>query len=360
MRLRFALPIACALLAACHKPPQPQPDIRPVRTVVAAAATLDAANTYAGEVRPRYESDLGFRVQGKILRREVNAGDTVKRGQVLAQLDPVDLALTEDAARAQLAALEAQLAVAKTDYVRNQKLYAVGVVGQAGLDRYTATYKAALAQVAAARAQMRSTNNQTGYAQLRADADGTVTAIMAEAGQVVTVGQPVVRLAHAGEIEVAFSLPEDQIGRVRAGMPVQVSLWVAPGAPVAGVIREVAASADPSTRTYAARVSIPQPPEALRLGMTASVRVPLAGAPALIHLPLDSLVEQQGHQGVWIYDRAAQAVAFRAVQVVGVDGNELLVGGGLAADDVVVTAGAALLTQGQKVKLLPPEPMSAS
>lgn len=352
LRLLPLLPLALLALSACGRPPAKAEEVRPVRTVTVGAVAGDFGNTYAGEVRPRYESDLGFRVSGKILSRAVNMGDTVKTGQLLARLDPKDLDLNEASGRAQLAALDAQLAVAQSDYERNKRLFDEGVIGQAGLDHYEATYQAAQAQVKAAHAQLDTASNQAGYAELRADHDGVITAVTGEPGQVVTAGQTVLRLAHSGEIEVASSVPEDQIARMRAGMPVEVSLWAHPETRIPGLIRELASSADPATRTYAVRVSVPQVPPEMKLGMTASIRIPQGGMPDLIHLPLTALVEQQGQKGVWVYDAGSGTVAFRPVGIVGASANELLIGGGLRGGEVVVTAGAALLLPGQKVKLL--------
>lgn len=361
LRLLPVLPmLAVLLLSACNRPAAKAEEVRPVRTITVGAAPGAFGDTYAGEVRPRYESDLGFRVAGKIQNRLVNVGDTVKAGQVLYRLDAKDLALNEASERAQLAALDAQLAVAKSDYERNKRLFEEGVIGAAGLDHYQATYQAAQAQVEASRAQLRSMSNQTGYAELRADHDGVITAVMGEPGQVVAAGQTVVRLAHSGEIEVASSVPEDEVGRIRPGLEVQVSLWAHPEAQIAGRIRELASSADPATRTYALRVSVPQPPAEMKLGMTASVHVPLAGGPSLIHLPLAALIEQQGQKGVWVYDARSQAVAFRAVGIAGVSGNDILVASGLGDGDVVVTAGAPLLLPGQKVKPMPAAAATAS
>ena len=357
MRLRHILPAAMVPLllglAGCGKPPAKVEEIRPVRSIVVSAGNIDTGNTYAGEVRPRYESDLGFRVAGKILNRSINVGDTVKSGQVLARLDAQDLALSEASEHAQVAALDAQLAVAKSDYERNQKLFEEGVIGASGMDHYQATYQAAQAQLEAARAQLRASSNQTGYAELRADHNGVITAVLAEPGQVVAAGQTVVRLAHSGEIEVASNVPEDQIGRVRAGMAVQVSLWASSALQIPGTIRELASSADPATRTYPLRVSVPQPPPEMKLGMTASVRIPLSGVPKLIHVPLGAMVEQQGRRGVWVFNAASQAVEFHPIAIAGVNGNEILVADGLKDGDVVVTAGAPLLQAGQKVKLMP-------
>lgn len=355
----IAIPLLLAL-AGCGKPPAKPEEIRPVRSTVVNLGSVDSGNTYAGEVRPRYESDLGFRVAGKILNRSINVGDVVRSGQVLARLDAQDLALSEASGRAQVAALDAQLAVAKSDYERNKKLFDEGVIGASGIDHYESTYQAAQAQVEAARAQLRATSNQTGYAELRADHDGIITAVMAEPGQVVSAGQTVVRLAHSGEIEVASNVPEDQVGRVRAGMPVQVSLWSSSGLQIPGTIRELASSADPATRTYTLRVSVPQPPPEMKLGMTASVRIPLTGVPKLIHVPLGALIEQQGHKGVWVFNPTSQQVEFHPIAIAGVVGNEFLVADGLKDGDVVITAGAPLLQAGQKVKLMPRDALAAS
>ncbi|MBL6750223.1 MAG: efflux RND transporter periplasmic adaptor subunit [Nevskia sp.] len=342
------------LLGGCGKPPPQPPEIRPVRTVVAAATPVRADNTYAGSVVPRYESQLGFRVGGKLLGRDVNVGDAVHAGQVLARLDPRDLALAADSSRANVAARRAQLEVARANYERDRKMLEFGGVSRLALDNSQAAYRAAQAQLDAEEAQYRVASNQAAYAGLVADHDGTITQITAEAGQVVAPGQAVARLAWAGENEVETSVPEDQVQRVAVGMPVEVSLWAAPALRLAGTVRELARSADAATRTYALRVQVaPQPPE-MRLGMTASVRIAdaAAGAPRLVHLPLPAWTEHDGRQGVWIYDAARQAVDFRPLQAAGVDGDRVLVAAGIADGEIVVTAGAPLLLPGQKVRLM--------
>jgi RND family efflux transporter MFP subunit len=349
---RFALwCLVPAVLAACGKPPAKPEEIRPVRTLTVNAGAALTGNTYAGEVRPRYESDLGFRVAGKILRREVNVGETVKKGQMLARLDPADMALNEASQRAQLNSLDAQLNVARLDYERNKKLFEEGVIGASGLDHFRAAFDAAQAQVEAGRAQVRAMSNQTGYTELRADHDGIITAAMGEPGQVVAAGQTVIRLAHSGEVEISTSVPEDQVGRMRVGMPAQVALWASPGTPAQGSIRELASSADPATRTYAVRVAVAEPPAAMKLGMTAAVSFPLEG-PKLVHIPMAALIEQKDQKGVWVYEAPSQTLAFRPLVIAGVIGNDILVGAGLKDGDVVVTAGAPLLRAGQKVKLM--------
>lgn len=347
--------LAALLLGACAKPPADPPEIRPVRTVVAAASAVGADNTYAGSVVPRYESGLGFRVGGKVLQRLVNVGDAVQAGAVLARLDPRDLELSAQSSQANVAQRSAELAVAQASFERDRKMLEFGGISRLAFDNSEATYKSAQAQLEAAQAAWRVAANQTAYATLRADHDGTITRIEAEAGQVVAAGQVIARLAWSGQNEIETSVPEDQLQGLAVGAPVQVSLWAAPGVHIAGSVRELARSADPATRTYALRVQVPQPPPEMRLGMTASVRLadPAAGAARLVHLPLPAWSEHAGQQGVWIYDGASQAVNFRPLQAAGVDGDQVLVAGGLAEGEIVVTAGAPLLRPGERVKLLP-------
>ena len=184
----FTRLIALLLLSACSKPPVVVEEVRSVRTIVAAPGAIDARNIYAGEVRPRYESNLGFRVTGKIDQRKVNVGDRVKKGQLLLQLDPADLALNEASSQATVAAQEAQFAVEKADLGRYRKLLDTGFISAAEFDRQQTRFAAAEAQLASVKAQARVSGNQTGYAQLHADADGVITAIDAEVGQVVAAG----------------------------------------------------------------------------------------------------------------------------------------------------------------------------
>ncbi len=355
-RLSILLPTglsaALLLLAACGKPPAAPEEIRAVRTVLVTVGRTDAANTYAGEVRPRYESNLGFRVAGKIETRLVNVGEQVRKGQALMRLDPQDLALNESASRATVTAQEAQFAVEKADFERFSKLADTGFVSRAELDRQKTRFEAAKAQLESVRAQARVSGNQTGYAELRADADGTITSLEGEAGQVVAAGQTVVRLARSGAMEIAANAPEQLIQRLKVGQPVEVLLWSANGKPIKGRIRELAQSADAATRTYALRVSVENPPAAMQLGMTASVRIVDDSLPALIHLPLTAYVESGGAQGVWVFDEATGAVNFRPLTLVGFERNEALIAEGLKPGERVVTAGAALLRAGQKVKLL--------
>ena len=350
--LALGLLVLVALgLTGCHDQPAPAEEARPVRTITISAMPTTLSNTYAGEVRARHESALGFRVGGKLTVRRVDVGTVVKAGAVLAQLDPRDLALSANSAAAQVAAAQAQANVAKLDFDRIKGLRAKGFASQAELDRASTQYAAAQAQLEAVQAQSQQVANQTGYATLVADVDGVVTAVLAEPGQVVSAGQPVVRLARNGEVEVATAIPEDRIDNIQPGQAVTVALWTDTGQTIEGRVREVASAADAYTRTYAVRVSIPAPPASMKLGMTASVSFPQK-APALIHIPAAAMVPRAGKAGVWVWDEVAGVVHFRPAQFVGVEGNDVLIGEGLKPGDVVVTAGAAFLQEGQRVRRL--------
>lgn len=353
LRPRLAVLLLASLSAACSKPPPPAEELRPVRTIVAEPGVAQLDNVFAGEVRPRYQSDLGFRVSGKIEARLVNVGDRVAAGQLLARLDPKDLSLSEASSRASVAAQEAQFAVEQADLERYRRLREQGFVSQAEFDRQQTRFKAAEAQLASVRAQSRVSSNQTGYAELRADHAGTIVAVEAEAGQVVAAGQVVIRLAQAGEIEIATDVPEQLVGDLKIGQPVTVSLWAAGEKTFPGVIRELSSSADAATRTYRLRVRVDPLPSEMRLGMTASVRIARGGVPALIHVPIAALVDQGGKLGLWILDAEAGVVHFRPVQPAAFSGNEVLLADGVKPGEQVVTAGASLLSEGRRVRPLP-------
>ena len=233
-----------AALAACGQQAQPPEVIRPVRTLVAGYGATDAANVYPGEVKPRIESRLGFRVGGKLIDRRVDVGQTVKAGEVLARLDAQDLALAQTAARAQLDAARTDLALAEADFARYRDLYAQNFIGKAELDRRQATLDGARAKHEQAQANYRSQANQAGYAVLVADAPGVVTAVEAEVGQVVAAGTVVVRIARSAAKEVAFSVPEDRIDALRGARRAQVTLWALPVRTYDARVREIAAAAD--------------------------------------------------------------------------------------------------------------------
>jgi membrane fusion protein, multidrug efflux system len=346
-----------SILAACSKP-EPAPDpVRAVRTMTVAAQSAGGSYEYAGEVRSRTESRLGFRVGGKIVRRVANVGDAVKAGQVLAQLDTQDLRLGQDASRAALGAAQANFDMIAADYKRFKELRDQGFISSAELERRDTSLKAAQAQLDQAKAQSTVQGNQTAYASLVADASGVITGVDAEPGMVVSAGAPVLRLAHDGARDVVFSVPEDKVALVKtlSAQPgrFKVRLWGATGEPLPATIREIAAAADPVTRTFSVKADIGAADAAgkLRLGQTATVVVELPQTAGVTKLPLSALREEQGRSSVWLVDRASMTVKSQPVVVAGADGNDAVVSAGLAPGQIVVTAGVHVLNPGQKVKL---------
>ncbi|MES2939546.1 MAG: efflux RND transporter periplasmic adaptor subunit [Pseudomonadota bacterium] len=344
--------LVAATLGGCSKPDAPPEPLRAVKVITVGMSGTQSGYEFSGEVRPRTESRLGFRVAGKIMRRQAELGQHVKAGEVLAQLDPQDYRLATDAARAQMAAASTNRDLAAADFKRYQALREQNFISGAELERRDTTLKAAQAQLEQAQAQLASQGNQARYTSLVADVSGVVTAIEAEPGQVVSAGAPVVRIAQDGARDVVFSVPEDKVPGVRPGAAVTVKPW-ASGTSVTGKVREVAASADPVTRTYAVKVSLDpsvQPP----LGATVSV-LPALSRPDLaaqvIKLPTSALRQEGKGTAVWVVDRGTMTVKSQAVQVTTADGNEAVIGAGLQPGMTVVSAGVHVLQPGQKVAI---------
>ncbi len=360
-RQKFPLTIAVlalATLAACSKPVEKSPDIRPVRAMLLAASDVAIDAEFAGEVRARVESRLGFRVGGKIVARKVDVGTLVKKGQVLMQLDPQDLQLSQAQALAGLRAAETNRDLAKAELQRYQELRSKNFVSAAVLDAKDAAFKGAQANVDAAQAAYRGQSNQAGYAALVADIDGVVTAVDAEVGQVVAAGTPVVRVARQGEKEVVIGLPEDKVDSLRRVADVQVRLWADPQRTVAGKIREISPIADAATRTYTAKVSIPDTLADAKLGMTAVVLFNSKTASPQIKVPLTALFYEKSATSVWLVER--NAVRLVPVSVGAAVGNEIVLNSGVKAGQTVVTAGVHLLKPGQQVKILGQDAPAAS
>jgi multidrug efflux system membrane fusion protein len=344
------LAVALALAGCSREASEPEP-VRAVRTVKLAAGNAGRRFEFAAEVRARTESRLGFRVGGKIARRDVDLGDAVKAGQVLARLDPRDLVLGREGARAALNAAQASYTLAAAEYKRYQELLAQGFISAAELERRDTTLKSAQAALEQARAEAAMQGNQAAYASLVADAPGVVTGIEAEPGQVVAAGTPVVRIAQDGPRDVVFAVPEDRLSLVRPLVgqenALQVRLWGAE-ATVPATVREIAAAADPVTRTFQVKAGVGT--AEVKLGQTATVLIETAQASGVIRLPLTALRESGGQSSVWLLDAATMTVHARPVRVAGADGNEVVIASGLAPGQEIVTAGVHVLTEGQKVR----------
>lgn len=344
--------LAAALLAACSPPPVAEEPVRAVKVMTVGAAAFESTHEFAGEVKPRVESRLGFRVAGKLVGRSVEVGQRVKAGQVLGQLDPQDYRLAADAARAQVAAAQTQRDLAAADYKRFKDLRDQNFISAAELERRDTTLKAAQAQLEQAQAQLAAQGNQASYTRLVADVSGVVTGVDAEVGQVVAAGTPVVRLAQDGVRDVVFAVPEDKVGVLRVGQELPVRVWASQNG-LKGKIREIAASADPVTRTFSVKLALDgaaadMPPLGSTVYVTQSVAAP---ATQVIKLPTTALRQEGKGSAVWVLDAASMTVKSQAVTVATADGNEAVIATGLAPGAQVVTAGVHVLTTGQKVMI---------
>jgi RND family efflux transporter MFP subunit len=341
-------------LTACReeeKPPAPLPTVLVQPAVLAGSAS---AAEYTGEVRARHEADLAFRVGGKLTARLVDVGATVKPGTLLAKLDSADLQLNVAAVRAQVNAAESDLALAKAEVDRYTALARDKFVSQSVLDTKVTVQKAAAARLDLARAQLAVSGNQAGYGNLSSDRAGVVTAVLAEAGQVVAAGQPVVRVARPDEKEVLIYVPEGRLAELKAAKTFAVSLWTREGAPLRGQLRELAPAADPATRTYAARIRLLDADASAQLGMTA--RVTLADAPASVgvRVPLSAVIDRGQGAEVWVV--AEGKAQRRPVKVVAYGETDARLASGVAAGEPVVAVGAHKLVAGQAVKPVPMRP----
>jgi len=347
----LALSAAVALVACSKRQETPSP-VRAVRTELVTVGSAGGRHEFAAEVRARTESRLGFRVAGKLVQRRVNLGDTVKAGQVLAQLDPQDLKLAQDVASANQAAAQANYDLNLADYKRARDLHDQGFVSGADLERRTTALKAAQSQLGQARVQTRVQRNQAGYAVLQADMGGVVTSVEAEPGGIVGAGQTIVRVAQDGPRDVVFSVPEDRVSLFREAAGVagalKVRLWGGDETLFDAKLREVSAAADSSTRTFQVKAELKS--GVAKLGQTATVLLDLPKQADVIKLPLSAVFEFQGKSSVWLLDPKTMTVNTQTVQVLHADGNEVVVAGGLHAGQELVTAGAHVLTPGQKVK----------
>jgi|KBSMisStaDraftv2_1062788.scaffolds.fasta_scaffold03110_3 RND family efflux transporter MFP subunit len=349
---------AAALAAGCAKQEPKIETVRPVRTVVVGERDAQAL-VLAGEVRARYETRLAFRVPGQLVSRRVDAGAIVHAGQPLAQIDTRDLHLAEAAARAQLAQAESAAALADADLRRFAELRAKNFISQADFDRRESTARQAREQLAAARAQAVQATNQAAYGVLVAPHAGVITVVEAEAGQVVSAGQTILRLARPEEKEVLVAVPENRLDALRHAAEIEVRLWAAPDRTYRGRLRELSPAADPSSRTYSAKIAVDNEDAAMSLGMSAEVRAHLSGS-AEPRIPLTAVFHRDGAPAVWVVEGRPASVHLVRVTTGDVAGDLIAVTSGLKAGDVVVTAGVQLLRDDQAVALLAEAPTIAA
>jgi membrane fusion protein, multidrug efflux system len=359
----FAASLICtAMLSACKPEAAAAPPevIRPVKTMIVGSASTTSTGSYSAEIRPRVESQLAFRVGGKVIERLVDIGAVVKKDQVLMRLDPSDLQLSANAALAQVAAAKANDDVAQATLKRSQDLAKQNFISAGALDQAIGAANASRAALAAAQANSALGANATQYGVLRADADGVVTALSAEVGQVVAAGTPVLKVSAGAGKDVVFAVPEGVAGLIKRGTPLEVQLWAKSGSTLAATVRDVSAIADSLTRTYAIKASLSDVQNAAPLGSTATVAInskaitsKASSSTANVLVPIASVVEAQGKVAVWVVEGgmvkkhaitlAASVPAAEADAVVAVTS-------GLASGAVIVTAGVHTLTEGQKVR----------
>ncbi len=349
---RVAAVLAPALslaLLACSRPLPTEEPVRAVKLMTIQVGQMASQAQFAGEVRARTESRLGFRVAGKLLRRQAEVGQRVRAGALLAQLDPQDLVLATESVRAQLVLALTNRDLAAAELQRSVTLKAQNFISGVEIDRRQAALDSANAQVRQAQAQLSAQTNQAGYADLLATASGIVTGVEAEPGQVLAVGASVLRIAHDGPLDVLFAVPESRIASITLGSAAEVRVW-SDDTRLPGVVREKAALADPVTRTFLVKLELDAKAR-LPLGSTVTV-VPQAlsnrGLP-VIKLPTSALKQDGGGSAVWVLDSATMTVRSQPVQVVAADGNEVVVAAGLEPGMQVVTAGVHVLSPGQKV-----------
>jgi len=339
-----------APLAACggHDAavdPRTQP---PVVRVATAPVAIDGERRFTGVVSARIESQLGFRVPGKIVERLVDTGQTVRRGQLLMRIDAADYALAQAAQDQTVAAARARTVQAEADEARYRDLVGAGAVSGSTYDQIKAAALAARAQLQAAEAQARVSRNTAGYAVLVADADGVVVETLGEPGQVVAAGQTVVRLAHAGPREATIALPETL--RPPVGSTATASVFGNDEA-AAARLRQISDAADPRTRTFEARYVLDGTLASAPLGATVSISLPGATKTGGRAVPLGALYDSGKGPGVWIVDAKTSTVSWRAVQLAAVGEETATVTAGLAAGERFVALGAHMLHQGQRVTL---------
>lgn len=343
-----------AALAACDRAPEEQaPEIRPVRTVTIESSARTNEVTLTGRLQARAEVNQSFRLAGQLVERNVDVGDQVRVGQPLARLDSQNEQSGLQAAQAQLVAARVQLDDARNNFRRMSNLIGDNAVSRASYDHAQALLRTAEAQVTAVGSQLELAQSRVNFTRLRADVAGVVTARGPEVGEVVAAGQMIVQIAQAGAVDAVFDVPALAKDTLTRTSTIWVSLLSDPGIRAKGTVRELSPRADPVTGTFRIRISVANPPPAMRLGSTVAGTLRLTSPPG-ISLPTAALVRAKGGTAVWIVDPKTSVVSLRTVVVGSSDTDVVRVNEGLNPGDIVVTAGVQVLRPGQKVSLLGP------
>jgi RND family efflux transporter MFP subunit len=343
-----ALSASLLSTAGCKQETHAPEPVRPVISTVV-EPTQSGNPVLVGTVEPRFKTDLAFRSLGRLIARPVNLGDTVAEGQTVAAIDPLPLELAARSARAELAKAQAQLDTAIATEQRKRMLILADATSRQTLDDAEQVRAGAEASVAHAQANLTKALEQLGYAQLKADFAGIVTAVSAEDGQVISLGQRVLTVAQPDIREAVVDIGTDFPVPLRVDLPFSVSLQLLPTIQVEGRIREIAPQADPVTRTYRVRIALRDPPPSFRLGSTVTVRLS-DHQTSMLRVPASAVLSKGGETYVWIVDLPASTVSLHKVDLA-MDGAGARVSGGLAAGTRIVTAGIHSLKPGQKVRI---------
>jgi RND family efflux transporter MFP subunit len=344
--------VAWKLPVTAAQQPAPEAAPRPARVAEIRFRSHMHSLMLAGTVVPRIETTLGFRVAGKVTSREVDVGATVEAGQLIARIDPTDYRLAVDNARAALASTEADYARAKADLARYEALRGSAAFMTQTLDTRQSLSSTTQARVDQARSQLATAENNLAYTELRADAAGVITSVLAEVGQVLPQGQGMVKLARSEELEISVGVPEHRLKTVRSASRISFELWSDTGKRYAAKLRELSPSADSMTRTYPARFTVVDMPEFIGIGMTASLTLARPDPIKLAEVPLTAIFQQGTQPAVWVVDRSTGEVALRPVVVSRWRDETALIESGVQDGEIVATAGVHKLEPGQKVKPL--------
>ncbi|HQO16007.1 MAG TPA: efflux RND transporter periplasmic adaptor subunit [Methylotenera sp.] len=337
-----------SLLLACERPAEPPLPPRPALVTVVGTSSANNSMVLVGEVKSRYESNQAFRINGKIIERNVEVGTIVKKGQVLARLDAADTNLSNQAANADVRAAEASHALAKAEVERQRLLFNKKFISQSALDIREAELKTSAARLQQVKARAAVSGNQSRYTALVADRDGVVTKIHAEPGQVVEAGSTIAQIVDTKQIEVLVAVPESRMTQIKTGDAVAVKLWAAQSKTYQGKVREIAPAANSATRAFDVRVSIANPDDAVKLGMTAGVSFG-ESQPDEIIIPSTALTHVAGKTSVWVISKEGIAQP-REVTAGTYSEAGIVISSGLQAGEMVAIAGVHTLTKGQKVK----------
>ena len=345
--------LSCVLvmsIVACSNKPKTTNDTRYVKVVkISQNNSSDAKNTFSGVVYAKFEPSLSFRVAGKVIARYVDIGNSVKKGQLLAKLDPSDYQLSEGSSISQLASAKANYLQQKANLDRYTELLKQNFVSQASFDSQKSAFENAKSQYEQATNQLQNSKNQVGYTELTAPSDGVISSISMDAGQVVSAGQIVATMAVSGDKEVEIELPESLINNYYVGESAIIKLWASDKS-YHGTIRVINQANNQQTRTFTARISIQDADASIKYGMSSDVIIAHKDDTFATQLPLSSIYSKDSKNYVWVLDNS-NIVNLIEVKVIKIDGSNVMVNGNLKQGMNIVSAGVNFLHSGEKVNI---------